>query len=222
MNKKNHFDGIKELSLFKTIPEEQWQTLRKTHSMPIKSYKKGSVIHFQNESCQGLEIILSGSVTIQRINEAGNAMTISDFYTGDILGANLLFSSNPVYPMTVISKTPCDILVLNQPLILAFCQQSTGFLSQFLKEISDKTLVLTGKINTMAMKTIRDSILDFLLLEKKIQGTSIINLPFSKKEWAERLGVQRPSLSRELNKMRAAGLIDFDHKTITLYGNTPD
>lgn len=217
MNKKNYFKGLKQMALFRTIDEAQWKTLKELHSIPIKSYEKNCVIHFQNEYCQGMEIILSGSVTIQHLDEAGNAMTISDFYTGDILGANLLFSSNPVYPMIVVSKTPCEILVLNKQLTLLLCQGNADFLSQFLKTISDKTLVLTGKINTMAMKTMRQSIIEFLRIEKELQNNDRIILPFSKKEWAERLGVQRPSLSRELNKMREEGLIDFDHKTITLY-----
>lgn len=38
----------------------------------------------------------------------------------------------------------------------------------------------------------------------------------SKKEMAERFGIQRPSLSRELNKMRKDGLLEYDAKTITI------
>lgn len=36
----------------------------------------------------------------------------------------------------------------------------------------------------------------------------------SKKDWAEKLGVQRPSLSRELIKMKEEGLIDYDKEKI--------
>jgi len=33
---------------------------------------------------------------------------------------------------------------------------------------------------------------------------------------AERLGIQRSSLSRELNKMRKDGLLEYDARTVTL------
>ena len=38
----------------------------------------------------------------------------------------------------------------------------------------------------------------------------------SKKELAERLGVQRTSLSREVNKMKNDGLLEYNARTITL------
>jgi Mn-dependent DtxR family transcriptional regulator len=38
----------------------------------------------------------------------------------------------------------------------------------------------------------------------------------TKKELAEKIGVQRPSLSRELNKMRKDGLLTYDSKQITI------
>jgi len=38
----------------------------------------------------------------------------------------------------------------------------------------------------------------------------------SKKDLAEKLGVQRSSLSRELNKMRRDGLIDFNANYIII------
>ncbi|NCB72673.1 MAG: helix-turn-helix domain-containing protein, partial [Clostridia bacterium] len=38
----------------------------------------------------------------------------------------------------------------------------------------------------------------------------------SKKELAENFGIQRTSLSRELNKMRKDNLIEFDSASITI------
>jgi len=50
----------------------------------------------------------------------------------------------------------------------------------------------------------------------------VIRLHYSKKELAERLGVQRSSLGRELNKMRREGLLEYDARTITLKNLKPD
>jgi DNA-binding transcriptional regulator GbsR (MarR family) len=38
----------------------------------------------------------------------------------------------------------------------------------------------------------------------------------TKTEMAENFGIQRTSLSRELRKMKQAGLVEYDSETITL------
>ncbi|WP_246578280.1 helix-turn-helix domain-containing protein [Clostridium frigoris] len=66
------------------------------------------------------------------------------------------------------------------------------------------------------MKTIRQCLIDFLLYESFSQNNLIIKLELTKKELAEKFGIQRPSLSRELNKMRMDGLIEYDAHSITI------
>jgi len=41
-----------------------------------------------------------------------------------------------------------------------------------------------------------------------------IALNMTKKEWADIMGVQRPSLSRELLRMKEDGLIDYNYNFI--------
>jgi CRP-like cAMP-binding protein len=50
----------------------------------------------------------------------------------------------------------------------------------------------------------------------KLQGRPSIELTMSKKSLAEMFGVSRTSLSRELQKMSAEGLITFDSKSIQI------
>lgn len=65
-------------------------------------------------------------------------------------------------------------------------------------------------------KTIRECILNYLSYESKLQNSNQIQLSISKKELADRIGVQRTSLSRELSKMRDEGIIDYDRNSIIL------
>ncbi|NMB08010.1 MAG: winged helix-turn-helix domain-containing protein, partial [Tissierellia bacterium] len=68
----------------------------------------------------------------------------------------------------------------------------------------------------ISIKNIRDKIIEFLTYEYHIQNSNTIKLNISKKELAERFGIQRPSLFRELKKMKEEGLIDYDHKYIKI------
>lgn len=216
MKIENYIDAIASIDLFSKFSRQELAKLFKTSKYNIKEYRKGEIIHFQNEICSSMDIILSGHVSVQKIDENGNTLTITTFISSDILGANLIFSSRNSYPMTVIAKADSVLLHMHKELILELCQSNMGFLTGLITVISDKTLTLTDKINSISLKTIRECIIDFLSYEYHIQKSNTIKLNMTKKEMAERLGIQRPSLSRELRKMKADKLLDYDSKTITI------
>jgi CRP-like cAMP-binding protein len=163
-----------------------------------------------------MDIILEGRVSVQKIDEDGNILKINVFSGGDILGANLLFSSRNSYPMTVVSESNTVILHIYKELILELSQTNLRFMIGLMTVISDRTLLLTDKIDAISLKTIRQRIIDFLRYEYYLQKSNILQLNISKKDLAERLGIQRTSLSRELNKMRRDGLLEYNARTITL------
>ncbi|HAR84798.1 MAG TPA: Crp/Fnr family transcriptional regulator, partial [Clostridium sp.] len=202
--------------LFKDISLSTINHLFVQDSFNIKTYKKNSVIYFQNEKCVTFDIVLKGIVSVQSTDEKGNYISISDFTIGSELGGNLLFSHKNFYPMMVLAKTEVTLIHLKKDLVLSLCQSNTTFLSKFLHSISDKTLILTDKIKTLSLKSIRQCIIDFLMYESYVQKSNIIKLEVTKKALAEKFGVQRSSLSRELNKMRKDGLIEYDAYSITI------
>lgn len=207
---------LEQIDLFKELSVENIQNLFIKDSYNIKNYKKNSVIYFQNEKCTTFDIILKGTVSIQGIDDKGNYISISDFTIGNALGGNLLFSHRNFYPMMVLSKTTVTILHIKKDLILKLCQNNTTFLTNFLQSLSDKTLILTDKIKTLSFKSIRQCIIDFLIYESHAQKSNTIKLELTKKDLAEKFGVQRTSLSRELNKMRKSGLIEYNTHSITI------
>jgi CRP-like cAMP-binding protein len=212
----NYIPLLQKIDLFKDLSFKDIDYLFTKDLYEIKNYKKNPVIYFQNEKCTRFDIILKGTILVQEIDSRGNALTISDFTVGDVLGGNLLFSHKNFYPMTVLAKSDATILHIKKELVLRFCQINVIFLVNFLESISDKTLILTDKIKSLSMKTIRQCIIDFLVYESYSQNTSTVKLELTKKELAEKFGIQRPSLSRELNKMRKDGLIDYDAYSITI------
>ena len=201
------FDGLKREEINKFYSDNLIQ---------FRSYDKGQIIHLQNEICDRLDVILEGRIAVQRIDENGNILTIQVFSGRDLLGANLIFASRNQYPMTVIADEKSVVALIPGQQIISLCQLNNHFMIAVLQAISDRTILLTDKIQTLALKSIRKSLLEFLSYESTIQQSKTIRLPMSKKALAEKLGFERSSLSRELNKMRRDGLVAFDAQTITL------
>lgn len=216
MNIKKYLDILAITDLFKGFTNEDLLNLFDVSQYTITKYKRDSIIHFEGEKCSTWDIILEGQVIVQKIDENGKIFTITEFRTGDSLGDNLLFSRQPYYPMSVLAKSDTEILHINKELVVQLCQNNKNFLLQFLTCISDKASILTSKIKSISMKTIREAIIDFLNYEYYSQKSLRIKLPMTKKELAERLGIQRTSLFRELSKMKRDELIDYDPYSITI------
>ncbi|WP_019229283.1 Crp/Fnr family transcriptional regulator [Sedimentibacter sp. B4] len=211
---KDFIKILENTELFKCFNSEELENIFDERYYTVKDYEKNSIIYLQNEKCESLDVILNGIITIQKIDQDGKILTISDFMSGDVLGENLLFSASSNYPMTITAKTDCTLLHMKSSLVLALCQKNECFLKSFLMSLSSKTLILSNKIKSLTMKTIRQLIIDFLLIESFSQGSTNVKLNMTKKDLAEKLGVQRSSLSRELNKMRNDGLVEYNSNYI--------
>ncbi|SNS25360.1 cAMP-binding domain of CRP or a regulatory subunit of cAMP-dependent protein kinases [Anaerovirgula multivorans] len=216
MDIKNYIYFLQLSDLFKDLSSEKLLEFFTKNNHKICKYEKNRIIHFESEKCTSWEIILKGKLIIQKIDDKGNVLTVTQFTVGDNLGGNLLFSKIPYYPMNVIAKIDTVVLHINKDLVLRFCQNNQNFLLHFLACISDKTSILTNKIKSITMKSIRESIIDFLNYEYYSQNSLTIKFPMTKKELAEQFGIQRTSLSRELNKMKKDGLITFTPHSITI------
>lgn len=207
---------LKHVDLFKGLSKETMEEIFTVEAYSIKDYKKRSVIYFQSDKCETLDIVLKGVVSIEGIDEKGNSISINDFIAGNLIGGNLLFSSKNFYPMTILAKTDATIIHVKKELILKLCKIDTSFLTNLLESLSDNTLILADKIRTLSLKSLRQSIIDYLIYESYAQKSNKIKLRLTKKEMAEKFGVQRTSLSRELSKMREEGLIEYDAYSITI------
>jgi len=207
---KNILDLLKQIDLVKSFDANQLESLLQAKGNKVNSYERNNIVHFVGDICENLEIILSGEVAVERIDESGKLMTIAEFFDGDILGGNLLFSKNPCYPMTVTAKKPTIILEISKRQLFDLFASSLDFLKSYLAYISDHSVILGDRIKHYVNRTIRECIISYLDYESKKQESSTIKLTISKKALAERIGVQRTSLSRELAKMRNEGLIEFD------------
>lgn len=202
--------------LFAGFSNEQLNELLEDRRYLVKNFHHGQVVHLEGEPCPAVEIILSGEFAIERISEDGTLMLVARLGPGDILGGNLVFSSIQNFPMTITSRQNSSFVSLRRDLLLELMHNSSSFLLEFLRIISDNTSLLSGKIRQTINRTLRQRILDYLNLQIQTQGTKTIKLTMTKKELAEHLGVQRTSLSRELRKMKNDDLIDFDSETITV------
>ena len=181
----------------------------------VKHYAKGATVHHQHEACSVLDVVLSGKLVAYSLSENGSAITMFEFQKNSIIGANLLFGENANYPLNIYGVTSCDMLHISRDAVMEFLHDD-HFVMRYIKSLSLNSQGMNRKITMLTQKTLRENLMDYFKQQSMIQGSSKVVLPFSKKELADYMGVQRPSLFRELKKMKDEGVIEIDNRTIKL------
>ncbi len=196
-------------------PEVVWMHIR-SGQFRITNYPQDHLIHGEGERCQQIEIILDGEIAIERIDAAGNLLTVAQCRRHELLGGNLIFASHPHYPMTLTTIRPTVLLAIRPKLLFDLLSQNPDFLRLYLQLVANHAYLLGDKIRHYVQKTIRESLVAFLRQAYDQQQTNPIRLGLSKTQLADRIGVQRTSVSRELAKMRQAGWLDYDRDSVTI------
>ncbi|MDO5714651.1 MAG: helix-turn-helix domain-containing protein, partial [Tissierellia bacterium] len=76
---------------------------------------------------------------------------------------------------------------------------------------------MNQKIAMYTQKSLRQNLIDYFTALSKSQNTKTIRLPVSKKQLSDYFGVQRPSLFRELKRMKEDGLVSINNRSITIH-----
>jgi CRP/FNR family transcriptional regulator, dissimilatory nitrate respiration regulator len=214
----SHIQLVSELYLFREVPKATVNSLIRDGHIRVIEYRKNQIVHSEGDDCTHVEIVMTGNLVVQHIDESGDLLVVAKFGANDLIGGNLVYSLHARYPMTITSLGNTQVVTISGANLFTLLTAHPSMLKTFLHMISANTLVLNNKITRYLNSTIRECLVTFLRQESIKQHTTMVKLPFSKTHLAEILGVQRTSVSRELKKMKDDGLIDFKRDHISLLG----
>lgn len=206
--------------LFYGIDEDQLNILLECIRPRVFKYNKDELIALAGSDFQGVGFLLSGEAMIVKENAAGNRVIISIIKSGELFGEMAAFSGQYKWPATVIAQEPCMVIFISPKAIVGQCEKSCSshqlLIMNMLKIISQKALMLNRKLEYLSIRSIRGKISYYLLEQYKESGKAMFLLPLQRNELADFLNVPRPSLSREMCKMRNEGIIDFHRSSIRI------
>jgi len=215
-------DCLKHCILFKDLTIEELQNLIVNINYSISDNCKNCaecrtcIIALEGDICDSLGIVMAGELEVQKHYASGKVVTLAKLNRGKTFGEAIAFSETNIYPATIVSSKGSIILYISKKDIIAMCSAYPKVLNNFMRLLSSKILLLNRKIKELSFETLRQKISNYLLSQYEIQKTTELTLPMSRKDLAEHLGVQRPSLSRELINMKEDGLIDFNKRLVQI------
>jgi CRP-like cAMP-binding protein len=209
----NDLDTLKMMPLFSEVSDIAGYISNR--GICFQRYNKGVTVYNHSESCASLDVVLSGNLIAYFLAENGSATTVFEFGPGSILGANLLFAEINKYPLNIYCLSDCALAHIDKAAVKELLH-NYGFVMEYIKSLSRNSQGLNQKIAMYSQKTLRDNLIDYLKVQSEVQNSNVIFLQSSKKELADYFGVQRPSLFRELKRMKEEGIIEIKNRTIII------
>lgn len=203
--------------LFSGFSVRECESLLSRTGVHLARYANQEIVYLQDQVCETLDVVIDGTISIRSLTEEGSVFKAQVLGPLDVLGATLLFGKGRHYPMQVYADSALQVLHIRRDVVLTLCEQDQRFLLALLTVISDRAHELSTTVQRLSSQTLREKLLVYFHHLAIQQHSSTITLPITKKELADRLGVARTSLSRELAHLVAERVLQYDKRVVQLH-----
>lgn len=212
---KDFLPVIRASRLFSGVSERELEAMLACLRPETKDYPKDAFVLRAGDTAEAVGLVLSGTILMLQEDVWGNRNILSKAGPGQIFAAAYACAPGSVLNVSVLAETPVTVLFLNVGRVLTLCPAACAHHSRIIRnllgELAGKNLRLGEKLTHMGQRTTRAKIMSYLSAEAQRLGTYELDIPFSRQQLADYLGVERSGLSLELGKMKQDGLLDF-HK----------
>ncbi len=210
------FTALSRIPLFASVEQKELTGIFSELKITETAFRKDDLLALQDEPCNRLIILLSGSVKGEMIDSSGKMIKVEDIHAPNPLAILFLFGKDNRFPVQVTAREEVTALVISRQSILRMLSMNETLLKNYLDISATFAARLSQKLHFMSFRTIRQKLALYLLNLSKIAQKDIVELDKPKTALAEYFGVSRPSLERELTKMENDGLIIATKKRIEI------
>lgn len=212
---KERLDACK---LFRKIERAEQERILNCAKAQIRHCKAGGYIFCQDEKPSRLFLLLEGQVHICKDFASGRRDILYLVEAGNVFGEMFLFGNRKRYWYDAVAITDAEFLELPWDFFYHFCSNACEHHKQLtqnmLEILSESNFKITRKLHIVSSFSLRERIAIWLMDAADEEG--VAQLKMNREQLADFLGVARPSLSRELMKMQADGLLEVSKKQIVI------
>lgn len=210
---KKYIQLLRSSRLFNAIEEDDIEKMLCCLTSVRKEYNKDEFIMHQGESISSMGIVLEGTVLVIQEDIWGNRNIVSRLIPAETFGAAYALAPSSILNVSVLSESPSSILFLDMKRMLNLCSNVCEYHSRLVKnligELAEKNLSFSEKLRHITQRSTREKLLSYLSSEAQKKGKYEFDIPFSRQQLADYLGVDRSGLSSEMSEMQKEGLIEY-------------
>ena len=201
---------IENIPFFHDLNKEEYSALKQC--LIEKSYAKGEILHSEDASCAHLFFVHTGSVRLFRSSASGKEQVLEVLKAGDTCACNpgqLEWHCGS----TAQALTPCTVWYLSRENYVRMVANNSK-LMHALNELFAKRLQCFGDlIEGFTLKDSKKRLIKFLLdmlktTKGKAQKDGVLFILSTREEMANRLGMARETVARQISELKRKKLID--------------
>lgn len=210
---KDFLSVIRSSQLFSGISEKELTAMLFCLDAKTESFPKDTFVLRAGDTAESIGIVLLGSVLIIQEDIWGNRNIISKAGPSQTFAAAYACAPGSRLNVSVIAETPLTVMFLNVKRILNVCSSACTHHSRIIRnllgELAANNLRFNEKLTHMGQRSTRSKIMSYLSAEAQRLGKYEFDIPFSRQQLADYLGIERSGLSLELGKMKKDGILDY-------------
>ena len=213
---KEFFPILAASPLFSGVTEDELDAMLTCLAAKAEQFPKDVFLLRPGDAVDEIGMVLSGCALVVQEDIWGNRNILSKTGPGQTFAEVFACAPGAVLNVSVEAESAVTVMFLHIRRVLSVCPSACSHHSQIIRnllgELAEKNLRLNEKLTHMGQRTTRAKLLSYFSGEAQRRGGYEFDIPFSRQQLADYLGVERSGLSLELGKMRDEGLLDF-HKS---------
>lgn len=204
---------IRSAPLFSGVSEAELTAMLACLKAEKKDFPKEAFVLRAGDTAESIGLVLTGTVLVIQEDIWGNRNILSKAGLGQTFAVAYACAPGSRLNVSVVAETPVTVLFLNVKRILTVCPSACSYHNRIIRnllgELAGKNLQFSEKLTHVGQRSTRSKIMSYLSAEAQRLGTYELDIPFSRQQLADYLGVERSGLSQELGKMKKDGLLDY-------------
>jgi len=173
----------------------------------------GQPITHEGEPAESLFNVVSGAVKLYKLLPDGRRQITGFLFPGDFLGIAL----NDTYVYTAEALTPVRLCRFPRRRLEALLREIPNLEHELLNEVATELVAAQDQMLLLGRKTARERVASFLLMldrgtKRTNRPPNILDLPMSRGDIADYLGLTTETVSRTFTQLRKAGVIALTHR----------
>jgi CRP/FNR family nitrogen fixation transcriptional regulator len=168
-------------------------------------YAKDEEIFAQDEDADLVHLVVSGAVRTTRLLSDGRRQVGAIYYPGDLIG----LETHAIHRFSAEAICPSAVLVVRRSALRAFAGE--GQLDRAIWEAARRELERTQEhLLVLGRKTACEKVASFLMSLAQREPAERVQLPMSRQDMADYLGLTIETVSRMLTQLQGASVVEFD------------
>ena len=197
-----------QMPLFATLSPAALDALLQSPTVRVRAFDREDVILRAGETTQDLGVVLSGAVRLEREDVTGNRELVGQVHVGEIFAEVFACLRDVPLSVTAVAAERTEVLLLPAERLFTVPEVER----RLLLLMARKNYTLTEKLRHVSRRTTREKLLSFLAGERTRAASPRFTVRFDRQQLADFLAVDRSAMCRELSRMKAEGLLDYDRR----------